>query len=193
MTSNLSMPSVSAMVRRSSANAKHGVVLIRRRRPDAGPVDTDQPDLPLLGVDAGLHRDLPAGARRAVQPEDGAALRIAELGEPDLTVIADGDVAFQLRTGDCDSHAQSVSRGLRGLPNTAEQVRPHRGDAVVSSFVVHDGANSEHAVGAGHRFGLDAERTRLATRKEHHMRRDALEAIGSGELRLPHRRRRSLR
>ena len=44
-TTILSMPSVSAMVRRSSANADDRVVLIRRRRPDAGPVDTDQPDV----------------------------------------------------------------------------------------------------------------------------------------------------
>ncbi|MDT5280040.1 MAG: hypothetical protein QOJ20_1235 [Mycobacterium sp.] len=78
---------------------EHGVVLIGRRRPDAGPVDTDQPDLPLLGVYAGLHWDLPAGARRAVQPKHGAALRIAELGKPDLTVIADSDVAFQPSDG----------------------------------------------------------------------------------------------
>jgi hypothetical protein len=44
-----------------------------------------------------------------VQPEHGAALRIAKLGKPDLTVIADSDVAFQLGSGDCDRHAQSVS------------------------------------------------------------------------------------
>ena len=54
----------------------------------------------LLGVDPGLDRDLPAGARSAVQPEHGAALRVAELGKADLTVIADGDVAFQLGTRD---------------------------------------------------------------------------------------------
>ena len=35
-----------------------------------------------------------------MQPEDGAALRVAELGETDLTVIADGDVAFELGAGD---------------------------------------------------------------------------------------------
>jgi len=101
---------------------EHRVVLIWRRRPDAGPVDTDQPDLPLLGVDAGLHRDLPAGTRGAVQPEHGATLRVAELGKPDLTVITDGDVAFQLRTGNCDSHAQSVSFGRM------EQIGPHACD-----------------------------------------------------------------
>src|SRR6266436_4128457 len=98
-----------------------------RRRPDAGPVDTDQPDLPLLGVDTGLHRDLPAGARRAVQPEHGAALRIAEPGKPDLTVIADGDVAFQLGTRDCDSHAESVSRRPGSLFAPAQRVRPRAG------------------------------------------------------------------
>jgi hypothetical protein len=142
---------------------EHRVVLIGRRRPDAGPVDSDQPDLPLLGVDAGLHRDLPARSRRSVQPEHGAALRIAELGKSDLTVIADGDVAFQLGTGDCDSHAQSVSFGR------TEQVRAHRRDAVVDSFVVHDGADGEHAVGPGHRFGFDTERTDLAAGNEHHV------------------------
>ena len=115
MTTILSMPSVSAMVRRSSANAEHGVVLYGVDDPMPGPVDTDQPDVLLFGVDAGLHRDLAAGTGRSVQPEDGAALRVTELGESDLAVIADGDVAFELGTGDCDSHGQSVSRRVSPL------------------------------------------------------------------------------
>ena len=56
-----------------------------------------------------LGGDLPAGAGGAVQPEDGPALRGAELGEPDLAVLADGDVSFELRAIDCDNHAQSVA------------------------------------------------------------------------------------
>ena len=74
------------------------LVLVRRRRPDAGSVDADQPDVVLLGVDPGLGRDLPSRAGGAVQPEDRATLRIAELGEPELTIVADRDVAFQLGT-----------------------------------------------------------------------------------------------
>jgi hypothetical protein len=31
-----------------------------------------------------------------VQPEHGAALRIAELGEPDLAVVTDGDTPSRL-------------------------------------------------------------------------------------------------
>ncbi len=50
-----------------------------------------------------------------MQPEDRAALWVAEFGEPDLPVVADSDVAFELGTGDCDSHAQSVSRGVRAI------------------------------------------------------------------------------
>src|SRR5262249_3602376 len=61
------------------------------------------------GIDAGLGRNLPTGAGCAMQPEDGTSLRIAELGEPDLAIFADGDVAFQLRTRDSGNHAQSVA------------------------------------------------------------------------------------
>jgi hypothetical protein len=46
-----------------------------------------------------------------VQPEDGATLGITELGETDLTVLPDGDVAFELGAGDCDNHAESVAWG----------------------------------------------------------------------------------
>ena len=41
---------------------------------------------------------LAAGARGAVQPEDGAAQRITKLGEADLAVVPDGDNALQLGT-----------------------------------------------------------------------------------------------
>ena len=44
-----------------------------------------------------------------MQPEDGATLRSAELGEPDLPILADGDVSLELRAIDCDNHAQSVA------------------------------------------------------------------------------------
>ena len=78
------------------------VVLVGRRRADAGPVDADQPDVVLLGVDPGLGRDLPSRTGSAVQPEDSAPLRIAELGEPELTIVADRDVAFQLGTSNSE-------------------------------------------------------------------------------------------
>jgi hypothetical protein len=44
-----------------------------------------------------------------VQPEDGAALWVAELSKADLAIRTDGDVALQLGTSDCYSHAQSVA------------------------------------------------------------------------------------
>jgi hypothetical protein len=44
-----------------------------------------------------------------VQPEDGAPLRVAELGEPELAVVADRDVAFQLGTSNSDNHDRSVT------------------------------------------------------------------------------------
>jgi hypothetical protein len=44
-----------------------------------------------------------------VQPEDGASLRVAELSEPELTIVADRDVAFQLGTSNSDNHYRSVT------------------------------------------------------------------------------------
>ena len=67
-----------------------------------------------LGVDAGLGRDLPPRTRGAMQPEDGASLRVAELGEPQLTIVADRDVAFQLGTSNSDNHDRSVTRTSEG-------------------------------------------------------------------------------
>jgi hypothetical protein len=48
----------------------------------------------VLGVEAGLSRDLPSRARRAVQPEDRAATRITEFGEPQLAIVTDRNVAL---------------------------------------------------------------------------------------------------
>jgi hypothetical protein len=78
--------------------------------PDAGSVDADQADVIFVGVNAGLGRDLSPRARGAVQPEDSASLRITELGEPQLTIVADRDVAFQLGTSNSDNHYRSVTR-----------------------------------------------------------------------------------
>ena len=74
----------------------------------------------LLGVDPSLDWNLPAGTGGSVQPEDGASLGSSELGKSDLTIIANGDVPFELGTRYCDSHAQSVSRLelLTGLGRT---------------------------------------------------------------------------
>jgi hypothetical protein len=85
------------------------VVLVGRGGADAGPVDADQPDVVLLGIDAGLGRDLPPRTRGAVQPEDRASLRVTELGEPELTIVADRNVAFQLRTSNGGNHYRSVT------------------------------------------------------------------------------------
>ena len=89
---------------------EHVLVLVWRRGADAGAVDADQPDVLLGGERAGLGRDLPACAGRPVQPENRASLRIPELGETDLAVLADGDVAFQLRAIDRHDHARIVAR-----------------------------------------------------------------------------------
>ena len=84
------------------------VVLMWRRRADAGAVDADQTDVVVLGVDPGLGRDLPAGAGSSVQPEHRAPPRGAELGEADLAVVADGDVSFKLGAGNRDGHAEQL-------------------------------------------------------------------------------------
>ena len=67
---------------------------MRGGRPDARPVNSDQPNVIVLGVNAGLGRDLPSRAGRAVQPEDRAPVRIAEFGKPQLAIVADRDVAL---------------------------------------------------------------------------------------------------
>ena len=106
-----------------------GVVLVRRRGPDSGPVDADQPDVVLLGVDPSLGRDLPSRTGGAVQPEDGASLRVAELGEPELTVVADRDVAFQPGTSNSDNHDRSVTR----TPHDQSGVLRFSGQCVIST------------------------------------------------------------
>ena len=82
---------------------------MRRRRTDPGAVQADQPDAVLFGVEPGLGGNLAAGAGCAVQPEERAALRVTELGEADLAVLADRDVALEFRAGDVKSHAQSFT------------------------------------------------------------------------------------
>jgi hypothetical protein len=95
---------------------------VLRRRADARPVHPDQPDVLLFGVHPRFHRDLAPGSRRAMQPEDRPALRVTELGESDLAVIADSDVAFELGTGDCDNHGQSVSCRFGALGATPDGI-----------------------------------------------------------------------
>ena len=87
----------------------HCVVLVRRGGTDPRLVDPDQSDVLLFCEHPGLGRNLTAGTGRAVQPEDRASLRSAELSEPDLAFLADRDVAFELGTGDRDNHVQSVA------------------------------------------------------------------------------------
>lgn len=83
-----------------------GFVLMRRRGADAGPIDANQTNIVVLGVDPGFGRDLPPGPWGAMQPEDRTTLRGAELGEADPAVLADGDVSFQFRTGNSDGHGE---------------------------------------------------------------------------------------
>jgi len=82
---------------------------MRRGRPDAGSIDADQADVVVLGVDAGLGWDLPSRPGSAVQPENRATLRIAELGKPQLPIIADGDIALELGPSNRISHYRSVT------------------------------------------------------------------------------------
>ena len=82
---------------------------MRGGRPDAWSVDADQADVVVLGVDAGLGRDLPSRTGSAVQPEDRATLRITELGKPQLPIIADGDIALELGPSNRISHYRSVT------------------------------------------------------------------------------------
>ncbi len=63
----------------------------------------------VFGIDPGLGRYLPAGAGSAVQPEDRAPLRGTELGEPDLAVLPDRDVSFELGAGNREDHASSFA------------------------------------------------------------------------------------
>ena len=76
--------------------------------PMPGPVDADQADVVVFGVDAGLGRDLPAGAGRAVQPEHRPPLRVTEFSEADLAVFVDGDVSFELRTGNGEAPSSAA-------------------------------------------------------------------------------------
>ncbi|EUA42424.1 hypothetical protein I553_6284 [Mycobacterium xenopi 4042] len=47
-----------------------------------------------------------------MQPEDGASLRITKLGEAQLAILTDGDVALELGTRDRHHHGTSVSRAM---------------------------------------------------------------------------------
>src|SRR5215211_5452726 len=67
------------------------------------------------------------------------------------------------------------------LASPVKQIRPHGGEPVVHTLVVHQHPDADGTVGAVHRFGLDAERARLAARDEHHLSRNTLEAFGSCE------------
>ncbi len=90
--------------------------------PIPGRIDTDE-RMPRCSANTRASMDLATRAGSAVQPEHGAALRITELGEADLAALADGDVAFQLRAGDRDSHDLSLATGstrLRTSSPTAE-------------------------------------------------------------------------
>lgn len=100
------MPSVSADGPQIVGERQDGFVLMRRRGADAGPIDANQTNIVVLGVDPGFGRDLPPGPWGAMQPEDRTTLRGAELGEADPAVLADGDVSFQFRTGNSDGHGE---------------------------------------------------------------------------------------
>jgi len=81
---------------------------MRCRRADAGSINADQPDVVVLGIDPGLGWDLPVGAGSSVQPEDGASLRLAELGKADLAVLPNRYVSVELGAGNRDDHAREL-------------------------------------------------------------------------------------
>lgn len=88
-----------------------GFVLMRRRGADAGPIDANQTNIVVLGVDPGFGRDLPPGPWGAMQPEDRTTLRGAELGEADPAVLADGDVSFNFGRAIATAMASSLACG----------------------------------------------------------------------------------
>lgn len=55
---------------------------MRRRGADAGPIDANQTNIVVLGVDPGFGRDLPPGPWGAMQPEDRTTLRGANSAKP---------------------------------------------------------------------------------------------------------------
>ena len=89
-------------------------VEVRRRRTDAGPVDTDDADAVLVGVPPGLERDLAAGAGRAVHPDDRGAARRAVLGEAEPAAVAHRDGALEGGALDVGHAAKCPRGGQRG-------------------------------------------------------------------------------
>ena len=81
---------------------------MRCRRADAWPVDTDQADVVVLGIDPGLRRNLPTRPRRPMQPENRTSLRSTEFREADLSVFANCDVSFELRAGNSNDHDREL-------------------------------------------------------------------------------------
>jgi hypothetical protein len=98
----------------------------RRKAPiaDPGSVDADQSDVLSLCVNTGFGGNLPAGTGSSMQPEDGTSLRVAELGESELTIVADGDIAFQFGARDGDNHLQSVALGANSSPEATNSACP---------------------------------------------------------------------
>ena len=114
MTSILSMPRVSATVRRSSANARTFSYWIRGRRPDAWPVDSDQPDADCLRILAGLRGDLPSRSGVPCSQKTARPCGSPNSAKPQLPIVADCDVALELGTGNRTlCHYRSVTRTSR--------------------------------------------------------------------------------
>jgi hypothetical protein len=80
-----------------------GVGEVRGGQARARTVDAHEADADLFGGEAGRFRDLTAGARSAVKPEDGPASGRAELGEAKRAIVPDGDPALDAGRGD-DRH-----------------------------------------------------------------------------------------
>ena len=79
---------------------EHGVTDVRRGQPDAGPVESQQPDTQLRGCEPSRLGDLPAGSRGAVEPHDGATTERPELGEAELPVPLHRDCPLDTRSRD---------------------------------------------------------------------------------------------
>jgi hypothetical protein len=87
------------------------VVQVGRGGADAGPVEPDQSQVRVFGVDACLDRDLPTGSRRAVHPDDRFPVRVAVLGEAEAPAVSDGDAAFERWTLDVGRGGSGTSEG----------------------------------------------------------------------------------
>ena len=70
---------------------------MRRRVADAGALEHDEADAELFGDDACLRRDLPAPARRAVEPEHRESVGAAVFGETDAPLARQPVVPLQTR------------------------------------------------------------------------------------------------